>query len=79
MKKIIALLLASVMVIGLFAGCGSAPAESKAPAAPKATEADANAAPEAISLKVWGPQEDQADNNSFLPVACQKFNEAHPE
>ncbi len=83
MKKIIALLLACVMVLGLFAGCSSsAPAETKAPeaAAPAETKAPAeNAAPEAISLKVWGPQEDQADNNSFLPVACQKFNEAHPE
>ncbi len=83
MKKIIALLLACVMVLGLFAGCSSsAPAETKAPeaAAPAETKAPAeNAAPEAISLKVWGPQEDQVDNNSFLPVACQKFNEAHPE
>lgn len=83
MKKIIALLLACVMVLGLFAGCSSsAPAETKAPeaAAPAETKAPAeNAAPEAISLKVWGPQEDQADDTCFLPVACQKFNEAHPE
>lgn len=83
MKKIIALLLACVMVMGLLAGCGSAPADNKTDApkadAPKTTEAAADAAPEAIALKVWGPQEDQADNNSFLPVACQKFNEAHPE
>lgn len=85
MKKIIALLLAFVMVLGL-AACGAQPTETKAPEtkaadATDATEAatEAPAAPEAISLKVWGPQEDQADNNSFLPVACQKFNEAHPE
>ena len=82
MKKIIALLLAAVMVLGL-AACGqapAAPAETKAPeaAAPAETEA-APAAPEAITLKVWGPQEDQADENSFLPVACAKFEEAHPE
>jgi len=69
MKKIIALLLAVVMVLGLFAGCGSS--------APAANEAPAEA--EAITLKVWGPQEDQADENSFLPVACKAFDEAHPE
>jgi len=34
---------------------------------------------EKITLKVWGPNEDQADANSFLPVACAKFDEAHPE
>lgn len=47
MKKIIALLLACVMVLGLFAACGNsaAPAETKAPEA--APEAEAPAAPEA--------------------------------
>ena len=84
MKKIVALLLACMMIVGLFAGCGQ-PAEAPAadaPAAeaPAATEAPAaDAAPEAISLKVWGPQEDQADDNSFLPTACKAFAEAHPE
>ena len=80
MKKIIALLLVLVMAFSLVA-CGGAekPAEEKPAAnAPAATEA-APAAAEAITLKVWGPQEDQADENSFLPVACAKFAEAHPE
>lgn len=47
MKKIIALLLASVMVLGLFAGCGSTkPAETQAPAAAeKPAEAPAAEAP----------------------------------
>ena len=66
MKKIIALLLVLAMALSL-AACGQ-PAE--APAAE---------APVAISLKVWGPQEDQADANCFLPVACEAFDEAHPE
>ena len=83
MKKIIALLLAVVMVLGL-AACGQAPApaETKAPeaAAPAETKApEAPAAPEAITLKVWGPNEDQATEESFLQVACAKFAEAHPE
>ena len=59
MKKIIALALVLVMVLGMFAGCGK-----------KA---------EKMTLKVWGPNEDQATAESFLPVACAKFNEAHPE
>ena len=59
MKKIIALLLACMMIVGLFAACGK-----------KA---------EKMTIKVWGPNEDQADDNSFLPVACAKFAEAHPE
>ena len=77
MKKIIALLLVVVMALGLIA-CGQAP-ESAAPAATEAAPAATEAAPAAITLKVWGPQEDQADENSFLPVACEKFDEAHPE
>lgn len=83
MKKIIAMLLACVMVIGLAACGGSKPAETQAPAAEApAAEAPAAEAPaevKDVALKVWGPQEDQADVNSFLPVMCEKFNQAHPE
>ncbi len=48
------------------------PAETK-PAETKPAEA------ENITLTVWGPSEDQADENSFLQVATAKFAEAHPE
>ena len=84
MKKIIAMLLALVMVMGLVA-CGQAPAEPAAPAATEAPKADAPAAteapagPEKITLKVWGPQQDFEKEDSFLPVACKQFDEAHPE
>ena len=83
MKKIIALLLALVMALGLIA-CGQAPATdapaADAPAAdaPAADAPAADAAPEAITLKVWGPQEDQGEGG-FLPTACAQFDEAHPE
>ena len=80
MKKIIAMLLACMMVIGMFAACGgSETAETKAPeaAAPAAPAEDA--APEAITLKVWAPQVDQVDENSWLNVMLPKFEEAHPE
>ncbi len=81
MKKIIALLLASIMVLGLFAGCGSsnAPATEAPKADAPATEAPADAAPEAITLKVWAPQEDQVDANSWLMQVQKNFEAAHPE
>ncbi len=67
MKKIIALLLVLVMALSMVA-CGQ-----------NGGEENNNAAAEKITLKVWGPQADQTDANSFLQVACAKFAEAHPE
>ena len=64
MKKIIAMLLALAMVLSL-AACGGA--------------AEAPAEAEAITLKVWAPQEDQVDANSWLPQVQAKFEAAHPE
>ena len=84
MKKIIALLLVCMMVFGLVA-CGEGSTDAtNAPAANNnetpATEAgSADVEAEKITLKVWGPQEDQADAESFLQVACAQFDEAHPE
>ena len=34
---------------------------------------------ETITLKVWAPQEDQVDENSWLIQVEKKFEEAHPE
>ena len=87
MKKLIAMLLACAMVMGLLAACGgAAPAETK-PAADKPAEAPAAEAPAAeapaevkdITLKVCGPQEDQVDDSSWLQTMCRQFNDAHPE
>ena len=88
MKKIVAMLLACVMVIGLLTACGSTsdkPAEQPAEK-PAETPAEAPAETPAetaevtdITLTVWGPQEDQVDSSSWLPTMCAKFNEAHPE
>ncbi len=66
MKKIFALLLACMMIVGLFAGCGEEPAP-------------APAGPIDITLKVWGPSEDQANENSFLQTACKQFAEANKD
>ena len=62
MKKIIALLIAVMMVIGLFAACG----ESKT----EVTE---------VTLKIWAPTEDQANENSWLQSRLKAFEAAHPE
>lgn len=90
MKKIIALLLALVMVLGLVA-CGEkaeTPAEPETPATDnvetpvednETPAADAETEAEAITLKVWTPQEDQVDETSWLYVQLAKFEEAHPE
>ena len=87
MKKIIALLLACMMVLGLVA-CGESAAEpTTAPAANNdapATEAsNEEVEVQNITLKVWGPSEDQVPQEgqtvSFLEAACEAFDEAHPE
>ena len=88
MKKILALLLALVMVFSL-AACGSKTEETKtsdeaekteteAPAEEETTE-ETPAEAEAITLKVWAPQEDQVDSSSWLNVQLKAFEEAHPE
>ena len=79
MKKIIALLLVLVMALSLVAcGGGNDTPETKAPDAP-ATEGNVSAEPEAITLKVWAPQEDQVDDSSWLIQIEKAFEEAHPE
>ncbi len=93
MKKLLAMILALVMALSLVA-CGgttekpadepadkpaaddTAPAEDAAEETP---DEETPAEPEAITLKVWGPQEDQVDENSWLNQMLKKFEEAHPE
>ena len=78
MKKIIAMLLACMMIVGLFAACGTEP--SVAPQDTAGNEQNATEAkPVDITLTVWGPSEDQANENSFLQTACAKFAEANKD
>ena len=87
MKKIIAMLLVLAMALSLVACGNSAPAATEAPKteAPAATEApkteatEAPAEAEAITLKVWAPQEDQVDEKSWLIQVQKNFEAAHPE
>lgn len=82
MKKLLAILLSLVMVLGLFSGCG---AEEKAPettAAPAAAETEAAelsymdeliaAAQAEGTLVVYGSCEEE-----YLAVACEKFQELY--
>ena len=65
MKKIIAMLLACMMIVGLFAAC---------------TPADSGTEVEKVTLTVWGPSEDQDPaTGKWLQTMCEKFNAAHPE
>ena len=87
MKKIIAMLLACLMIVGLFAGCAGSDETVDTTAGTEAVDTTAAAVDttagevvaEDITLTVWGPSEDQVDENSFLQVACAQFDEAHPE
>ncbi len=82
MKKFLALALACLMVVGLFAGCSKdpAPTEAKPTEGEKVeTNAPTDAKPVDVTLTVWGPQEDQADENSWLPTMCRKFAEQNPQ
>ena len=79
MKKLIALLLVLTMALSLVACGNDKPAETKAPEAGNDTPATEAAGPEAITLKVWAPQEDQVDESSWLIQVQKAFEEAHPE
>lgn len=71
MKKVVAMLLAAIMVIGLFAGCGSSNSGSSSSAAPAA----ASNGTEKVNLKVWVPEEEMEITQQLTAA----FNEAHPE
>ena len=84
-KKFFAMLLAVCMVLGLFAGCGQTASNSETEApetAGAATEAQVatEAEPQAVTLKVWAPSEDQnPELGEWLITMCNQFNELHPE
>lgn len=77
MKKILALLMALVMVVSLLAACSKAPAESTTPAAPESS--DPAPAPEAekekVILKVWADQGELP----LIEQLCEAFAAEHSE
>lgn len=88
-KKVLAILMATAMVVSL-AGCGGgteAPAQTpENTEAPAQTEAEPEAEAESTeeeaitaTLLVWGPAEDQsAENGNWLPTMCEQFAAEHP-
>ena len=78
MKKILALLLAVLMVIGLVACGESKPAETQGSNESKPAETKPAEVQE-VTLKVWAPQEDQVDGKGWLNEMLAKFEAAHPE
>ena len=67
MKKILSVTAAAAMLLGVSA-CGS---NNNGGTAAKGTQS--------IKLTVWGPSEDQAKSDSWLPTMEKQFAKAHPE
>lgn len=77
-KKLMALLMVSIMMIASLAACGKKeePATETAATTAAATEAETTAAaPQDVALKVWGPQEEQ----EILKQMTENFKALHPE
>lgn len=77
-KEVLTLILVLSLIVSLLAGCGSAPAQqTQAPettaSAGNETAAPAeNVEPQAVSLKVWSPSEDQnPDMGAWLNTMCE--------
>ena len=79
MKKILALLLAALMIFSMVACTQEEPAETQAPGESNPTEgSNPPVAPQEITLKVWAPAEDMAGDN-WLASRLAAFEAAHPE
>lgn len=76
MKKLLALLLAFVMILSLTAcGGNDGTAETQAPAANNANTEAADASNETVALTLWGAEEDQA----LLAQLVEDFKAAYPD
>lgn len=86
-KKILAMLLACCMVIGLLSSCGKKDSNTgdDQPSTPSSSgeqppASDPNVEPEKVNLTIWTPSEDQnPDLGAWVVTMCDKFNEEHPE
>ena len=78
MKKFVALTLSVLMVMAMLFGCGSS-GSNETPASTDSGSA-APADKVAVTVTVWGPQEDQSDDNGkWLQTECANFAAEHPE
>ena len=77
MKKLVSIILAAMLCVSLFAGCGGA--SSSGGSSGGSGGGDSKETVEA-TVTVWGPQEDQSDDNGkWLQTQCEAFAAAHPE
>lgn len=80
-KKLLALLLACCMMVGLLSACGGDSGKNS----PSGNQGQPSSGgdgqkAEKVSLTVWTPSEDQnPDLGQWIVTMCNKFNEAHPE
>ena len=73
MKRTVCVILALLLCVSMLAGCGGKAEESKGGEA-------AASGPVEVNVTVWGPQEDQSDDNGkWLQTQCEAFAAAHPE
>ena len=73
MKKFVSIMLAVLLCAGLLAGCSNNGGGTE----PSGGEASETVD---VAVTVWGPQEDQSDDNGrWLQTQCEAFAAAHPE
>ncbi len=87
-RKLVSIMMAASIIAGAV-GCGSSATDAGADAAQPAettpvaeaeTEVAEEVTPEAVTLKVWSPSEDQdPEYGEWLVTMCNQFNELHPE
>ena len=84
MKKLMAAMMAVVLSVCLLAGCGgssggSSGGNSGSGGGEAAAATDSKETAD-VTVTVWGPQEDQSDDNGkWLQTQCEAFAAAHPE
>ena len=84
MKKLMATMMAVVLSVCLLAGCGgssggSSGGNSGSGGGEAAAATDSKETAD-VTVTVWGPQEDQSDDNGkWLQTQCEAFAAAHPE
>ncbi|MBQ2276133.1 MAG: extracellular solute-binding protein [Lachnospiraceae bacterium] len=71
-KKVLALTMASMLLVGSFTGCGG---KDDSNTSSKPAGGDTKKETQDVSLTVWGPQESQ----EWLQKTCEDFNKAHEE
>ena len=80
MKKLIAMMMALVLCMGLLAGCGGSSGGSGGSTGGGGGASTDNKEAVNVTVTVWGPQEDQSDDNGkWLQTQCEAFAAAHPE